>query len=147
VNISWKRQKQPGSKYKNNRVSKENSHDGRSYASTGEERRSAMLKLDPTVSEIEYQVRLALVVNGSKVTTYVPDFRYSREGTEKKVIEDFKGMETPEFKLKWKLAQALYPDYEFVISNRKTLNGGGNGNRGRRVTSKTGPTTDVDRSD
>lgn len=48
-----------------------------------------------------------------KSTNYVADFMYTDKAQHKIIIEDTKGMETPEFRLKWNLAQSQYPEYEF----------------------------------
>ena len=44
---------------------------------------------------------------------YLGDFFYVDVRNHKIIVEDTKGMETPEFRLKWKLAQSQYPEYEF----------------------------------
>lgn len=52
---------------------------------------------------------------GEKIrsTNYNADFMYVDKAQHKIIIEDTKGMETPEFRLKWNLAQSQYPEYEF----------------------------------
>jgi hypothetical protein len=62
-----------------------------------------------TVRNLELQVRFNLIVNDHKICTYVADFRYEREnkdGVWEPIVEDAKGVETPEFKLKKKLMKA-----------------------------------------
>lgn len=62
-----------------------------------------------TVKDLELQVRFNLVVNEQKICAYIADFRYKREDKEgvwQEIIEDAKGVETPEFKLKKKLMKA-----------------------------------------
>ena len=44
---------------------------------------------------------------------YFGDFKYVDVREHKVIIEDTKGIETAEFRLKWKLAQSQYPQYEF----------------------------------
>lgn len=44
---------------------------------------------------------------------YVADFVYYDTRTKHWVIEDTKGMETAEFRLKWDYMRSLYPAYEF----------------------------------
>ena len=44
---------------------------------------------------------------------YVGDFLYIDLETHQKVVEDTKGIETPEFKLKWEYVQSEYPDFVF----------------------------------
>ena len=61
------------------------------------------------VRNLELQVRFALEVNGQKICTYIADFRYEKEnanGDWEAIVEDAKGVETPEFKLKKKLMKA-----------------------------------------
>ena len=61
------------------------------------------------VKDLELQVRFALEVNGQKICTYIADFRYEKEnanGDWETIVEDAKGVETPEFKLKKKLMKA-----------------------------------------
>ena len=62
-----------------------------------------------TVKDLELQVRFNLVVNDQKICAYIADLRYKREdkdGVWQEIIEDAKGVETPEFKLKKKLMKA-----------------------------------------
>jgi len=61
------------------------------------------------VKDIELQVRYNLIVNDQKICAYIADFRYKREdkdGEWHEIVEDAKGVETPEFKLKKKLMKA-----------------------------------------
>lgn len=44
---------------------------------------------------------------------YVGDFQYIDNATNRIIVEDTKGMETPEFRLKWAMVKSLYPQYEF----------------------------------
>ena len=88
--------------------------DGVLFDSEGEATRWAELKIlgrAGQISELDRQVRIKLEVNGTLICTYVADFAYREAG--KYVVEEFKGFWTPDAKLKWKLAQALYPDYVF----------------------------------
>ena len=62
-----------------------------------------------TVKDLELQVRFALEVNEQKICTYIADFRYKKQdmnGIWTEIVEDAKGVETPEFKLKKKLMKA-----------------------------------------
>ena len=61
------------------------------------------------VKDLELQVRFNLIVNDQKICAYIADFRYKRkdkDGEWHEIIEDAKGVETPEFKLKKKLMKA-----------------------------------------
>ncbi len=74
-----------------------------------------------TVKDLELQVRFNLEVNGQKICAYIADFRYKRqnpEGDWKEIIEDAKGVETPEFKLKKKLMKACL-GIEIYLSKKK----------------------------
>lgn len=61
------------------------------------------------ITELEIQPRFELVAGIS----YVADFRY-KEG-DKVVIEDTKGYQTPEFRLKLKLFRHFYPHADLRI--------------------------------
>ena len=61
------------------------------------------------VKDLELQVRFNLIVNDQKICAYIADFRYKRkdkDGEWHEIVEDAKGVETPEFKLKKKLMKA-----------------------------------------
>src|SRR5215469_3837676 len=97
-------------KYRNN----PRDFDGVRFDSDGEANRWAELLILGRVGQIgdlDRQVRIKLEVNGTLICTYVADFAYREAG--KYVVEEFKGFWTPDAKLKWKLAQALYPDWVF----------------------------------
>lgn len=67
--------------------------------------------------QVELQVNHGRIdpETGEKIrsTNYVADFMYVDKGQHKIIIEDTKGMETPDFRLKWNLAKSQYPEYEF----------------------------------
>ena len=71
------------------------------------------LKLQP-----EFQISQGWInpQTGEKVRSrfYVGDFMYHDKILERVVVEDVKGMETPEFRLKWDLVKSQYPQYLFV---------------------------------
>jgi len=57
------------------------------------------------------QPKFLITVNGQKICAYIADFEYDKEhasGEWEHIIEDAKGMETPEFKLKKKLMKAVH---------------------------------------
>lgn len=66
------------------------------------------------ISDLLRQYPFTIKVEGMKICTYVADWRYVQRG--QNVIEDAKGFRTPEFKLKWKLMHALYPQFDFRLS-------------------------------
>ena len=62
------------------------------------------------IENLETQVRFDLIVNDSKICTYVADFTYyekNKEGEKVFIVEDAKGLETAVFKLKKKLMLAI----------------------------------------
>lgn len=66
------------------------------------------------IFDIEIHPPFPCVVNGKKVCLYKADFRYKNsEGV--MIVEDTKGIETPMFRLKKKLVEALYPDTEILV--------------------------------
>ncbi len=93
---------------------------GETYDSTGEANRHAQLKLlerARVIQSVSRQPRFTLCVNGEEVCEFVGDFAYFENG--RQVIEDFKGVVTPLFRLKRKLFKALYPALELRVTNRK----------------------------
>jgi len=48
---------------------------------------------------------------------YVGDFAYLKDGIE--ICEDVKGFVTPDFKIKFSLARALYPNIEFYLFQKR----------------------------
>ena len=72
------------------------------------------------VKNLELQPRFIITVNGQKICTYVADFQYdkeSKDGEWEHIIEDAKGVETPEFKLKKKLMKAVH-NIEIFLSKK-----------------------------
>ena len=66
-----------------------------------------------TIVDLELQPRFPLIVNGAKICTYVADFRY-KDLSGRTVIEDVKGMRTPEYVIKSKLFHALNPSLRIL---------------------------------
>ena len=62
-------------------------------------------------------------IRGEKVRSsfYVADFTYTDMVNHLLIAEDTKGMETPEFKLKWKLVKIRYPEWNFRKVRREEL--------------------------
>ena len=65
------------------------------------------------ITSLRRQVSFPLDVNGVHICEYRADFVYlthdKQNGGLKQVIEDVKGFKTPEYKLKKKLFEAIYP--------------------------------------
>lgn len=72
-----------------------------------------MIKKGEAVS-VEPQYTLRLEVNGELICKYIPDFMITFTDGHIEMW-DAKGMETKDFKIKWKLAKVLYPQYDFKI--------------------------------
>jgi hypothetical protein len=66
------------------------------------------------VKNLRTEVPYPLDVNGKRIAMYRADFVYDTDTPdprlERRVVEDVKGMVTPEFKLKAKLFEAIYGD-------------------------------------
>ena len=72
------------------------------------------------VKEAERQYRLDLVVFGSKIASYKIDFKvFHTDGTIELV--EVKGFETKDWKMKWKLTQALHKAGELEPGTKLTL--------------------------
>jgi len=98
--------------------------DGITFASRLEADRYVQLKMLEQAGQIsslvlqpEFQILRGFInpATGEKVKSkfYVGDFQYIDELDNKIVVEDTKGMETAEFRLKWSLVKSQYPQFEF----------------------------------
>lgn len=96
------------SKYGN----KSQEYDGHVYHSIKEANYARELDLRIKAGELkswERQIPVELVVNDFKICTYTIDFlEIDKNGGE--IWTEVKGFETPEWRLKWKLFEALYPE-------------------------------------
>lgn len=96
----------PGaSKYRNHKIVR----DGLEFDSRAEADRYAELCLMQRAGEIsglETQPQYTLTVRGVKICDYYGDFRYWQNG--QLVVEDVKGVRTPEYRLKAKLMLACH---------------------------------------
>ena len=73
------------------------------------------------VTDLELQVKYDIVINDIKICKYIADFVYKEEspdGEIKEIVEDAKGFETPEFKLKKKLMKAVH-GIDIFLSKKK----------------------------
>ena len=73
------------------------------------------------VTQLERQIKYELSINQVKICNYIADFRYLLEeenGLSKLVVEDAKGMLTPEFKLKQKMMKAIH-NIDIYLSYKK----------------------------
>ena len=98
--------------------------DGITFDSKWESERYGQLKAmerGGLVTELELQVPYIIEVNDQKICKYIADFRYKLEhanNTIEDIVEDAKGVETPEFKLKKKLMKAVF-NIEIYLSKKK----------------------------
>ena len=99
-------------KYRNTPVTVE----GVRYASKKEAKRAAELRLlerHGKISDLRFQPRFPLIVNGDLVATYVGDMSYVENN--RLVVEDVKGILTDVFKLKAKLFRAIH-GFEITVT-------------------------------
>ena len=114
--MKYRRQKM--SKYKNKKVQ----IDMYVFDSIAESRRYKELALLEKAGEIEnlqlqpkFLLQESFKKNGKtyRKIEYIADFMYEEKG--KVIVEDVKGMETKEFKIKRKLFEYKYPDLELKL--------------------------------
>lgn len=93
--------------------------DGIKFDSKKEAKRYIELKALEASGEIHYlvlQPKFELIPKqqGERACNYIADFSYSENGNTKVVVEDTKGMKTPDYIIKRKLFKLNYGDmYEF----------------------------------
>lgn len=85
--------------------------DGLTFDSKLEARRWSELRMLERAGEIvglQRQVPFDLAVNGHLVCRYIADFCFTATSTGERIVEDVKGVMTPEFRLKAKLMEACH---------------------------------------
>ena len=98
--------------------------DGITFDSKWESERYGQLKAmerGGIVTDLELQVKYDIVINDIKICKYIADFVYKEEspdGKIREIVEDAKGFETPEFKLKKKLMKAVH-GIDIFLSKKK----------------------------
>ena len=98
--------------------------DGITFDSKWESERYGQLKAmerGGIVTDLELQVKYDIVINDIKICKYIADFVYKEESSDGKIreiVEDAKGFETPEFKLKKKLMKAVH-GIDIYLSKKK----------------------------
>lgn len=100
----------PGARKHKYRAQRTVCSSGHSHPSKGEAGRCDTLHLWQRAGEIsglDREPSFPIVVNGKKICTYKADFSYF-DITGEHVIEDFKGMKTPVYRLKKKLVEATH---------------------------------------
>lgn len=67
--------------------------------------------------QVEYQINEGWINpdTGERIKSrfYLADFQYIDKEQSKVIVEDTKGVETADFRLKWDLVKSKYPDREF----------------------------------
>lgn len=98
-------------------------HGGRTYHSTLEADYAAHLDLLIKAGEVQSwqpQPRFPLKVEGKLICSIIPDFLVvGKHGREE--IHETKSWatQTPEWRIKWRLMQVLYPEYRYIVMTRK----------------------------
>lgn len=84
--------------------------DGVVFSSKGEARRYLQLKMlekSGHIKNLQMQIKYQITINGLKVCNYIADFVYFSVADNITIVEDFKGMRTPVYKLKKKLMKSV----------------------------------------
>lgn len=104
--------------------------DGHFFASEAEAHRYrelCQLQAQGLIDRLELQPSFDLTVGGVLVARYRADFRYDviddRGAVLRTVVEEVKGQETPEYRLKMKLMQALHRQKVVVLPSREVKAG------------------------
>lgn len=69
----------------------------------------ALRKASGDIRGWERQVKISLDVSGKHITNYIIDFVIEHNDGRREYVE-VKGFETPEWRMKWRLFEALYGD-------------------------------------
>lgn len=104
--------------YRSNKYgNKRQTYGGYSYDSKFEAGYAAELDWRIKANEVEKwerQVKLSLDIAGVHIANYFIDFKvYFKDGRVE--YHEVKGFETDVWRMKWRLAKALYPDNNFVL--------------------------------
>lgn len=103
---------------KNKFGAKKKEYNGRLYMSKGEAGYAAELELRKKAGEIKEiipQFRIKLDVNGYHICNYIVDFKVTM-ADDTIEMHEWKGFETDLWRVKWKLAKAIYSkEYKFVL--------------------------------
>jgi len=93
---------------------------GYTYDSKKESRYAMWLdseKYAGRVLDYKRQFMMRLDVNGVHIANYYADFLVEHENGVKEIV-DVKGVITDLFRIKWRLAKAIYPDYKYTIEKK-----------------------------
>ena len=75
------------------------------------------------IDQLERQIKYELNVNGQKICSYIADYTYlllDEDGSSRFIVEDAKGVLTPEFRLKKKLMLAIH-GIDILLTFKKKL--------------------------
>ena len=81
----------------------------------------ASMQMAGVVEDLERQVKFDIIINDVKICRYVADIVYTlvhEDGKKEKIVEDAKGVQTTDFKIKMKLMKAVN-NIEIKISKKK----------------------------
>lgn len=67
------------------------------------------------ISSLKYEQAFELKVNNILICVHRPDFSYIRIKDKSFCVDEVKGFQTPDWKIKSKLFQALYPDIIYRV--------------------------------
>ena len=79
------------------------------------------MQMAGVVQDLERQVKFDIIINDVKICKYVADFVYTlvhEDGKKEKIVEDAKGVQTTDFKIKMKLMKAVN-NIQIKISKKK----------------------------
>ena len=79
------------------------------------------MSLAGVVKDLQRQIKYDIVINDQKICRYIADFVYilvNEDGSEEKIVEDAKGVQTTDFIIKKKLMKAIY-NINIKISKKK----------------------------
>ncbi len=105
------------SKKRNKFSAVKKSYNGRTYHSALEADYAMQLDLRKKAGEIKEiipQYKISIDINGVHITNYFMDFKVILPGEEIEMHE-VKGFETDLWRIKWRLARALNPQWKFVL--------------------------------
>lgn len=100
-------------------------HDGHLFDSQMEANHYQELRLIEAagiISDLEIQKEIVLTVNDRQICIYYADFFFFMKQNQRWTVGETKGVKTPAFSIKWKLAEALYPEWNFMMFRKKSVN-------------------------
>lgn len=82
-----------------------------------------LLEKSGVIKDLELQKELVLTVEGRQVCRYYPDYFFTKTCNGKQTVGEAKGKATADFRIKWKLTQILYPQYDYMLYRRNKWSG------------------------